>query len=135
MTMTQLTLRATTPRKSNLAYGESLRAYMRGKSFRSRFKEPDASEFLSQLQAIGQRLLKESQSWILPLPSYGTTPAPVQGVKAEILQYVVTAIRDKQGLHFPYQSFNKPEPALRRPQDQQIVLLNSDEVLGTKERI
>ena len=113
MTMTQPTLRATTRRKSNIAYGESLRAYMHGKSFRSRFKEPDASEFFSQLQAVDQGLLEENRSWILPLPGYGAPPVPVRGVDPEILKDILTAIRDSQGLHVLYQSFSRPEPGWR----------------------
>ena len=99
--------------KSNLTYDKRLRTYVRGKSFRPRFMEPDASEFFSQLQAIGQGLLEENRSWILPLPGYGEPPAPVRGVKPEILRDVVTAIRDGQGLHVLYQSFSRPEPGGR----------------------
>lgn len=100
-------------RKSNLTYDKSLRTYVRGKNFRPRFMEPDASEFFSQLQAVDQGLLEENRSWILPLPRYGAPPAPVRGVKPEILRDVVTAIRDGQGLHILYQSISRPEPALR----------------------
>lgn len=100
-------------RKSNLTYDKSLRTYVRGKNFRPRFMEPDASEFFSQLQAVDQGLLEENRSWILPLPSYGAPPAPVRGVKPEILRDVVTAIRDSQGLHVLYQSFSRPEPNWR----------------------
>jgi hypothetical protein len=100
-------------RKSNLTYDKSLRTYVRGKNFRPRFIEPDASEFFSQLQAVDQGLLDESQSWILPQPGYGAPPGPERGVKPEILRDVVTAIRHRQGLHVLYQSFSKPEPGWR----------------------
>ena len=100
-------------RKSNLAYDKSLRTYVRGKNFRPRFMEPDADEFFSQLQAVEQGLLEENRSWILPLPGYGAPPAPVRGVKPEILRDVVTAIREGQGLHVLYQSFSRPEPGWR----------------------
>lgn len=43
-------------RKSNLTYDKRLRTYVRGKNFRPRFMQPDASEFFSQLQAVGQYL-------------------------------------------------------------------------------
>jgi hypothetical protein len=100
-------------RKSNLTYNKSLRTYVRGKNFRPRFMEPDANEFFSQLQAVEQGLLEESRSWILPFPGYGAPPAPVRGVKPEILRDVVTAIREGQGLHVLYQSFSRPEPGWR----------------------
>jgi hypothetical protein len=100
-------------RKSNLTYDKSLRTYLRGKNFRPRFMEPDASEFFSQLQAVDQGLLEESRSWILPLPGYGAPPIPARGVTPEILRDVVKAIRDGQGLHVLYQSFSKPEPRWR----------------------
>ena len=100
-------------RKSNLTYDKRLRTYVRGKNFRPRFIEPDASEFFSQLQAVDQGLLEGNRSWILPLPGYGAPPAPVRGVKPEILRDVVTAIRDGQGLHVLYQSFSRPEPGWR----------------------
>jgi hypothetical protein len=100
-------------RKSNLTYDKSLRTYVRGKNFRPRFIEPDASEFFSQLQAVDQGLLEENRSWILPLPGYGAPPAPVRGVRPEILRDVVNAIRAQHGIHVLYQSFSRPEPALR----------------------
>lgn len=100
-------------RKSNLTYNKSLRTYVRGKNFRPRFMEPDASEFFSQLQAVDQGLLEGDHSWILPLPGYGAPPAPMRGVKSEILRDVVAAIRDGQGLHVLYQSFSRPEPGWR----------------------
>jgi hypothetical protein len=100
-------------RKSNLTYIKSLRTYVRGKNFRPRFMEPDADEFFSQLQAVEQGLLEESRSWILTLPGYGAPPTPVRGVKPDVLPDVVNAIREHHGIHVLYQSFSRPEPALR----------------------
>ena len=100
-------------RKSNLSYDKSLRTYVRGKNFRPRFMEPDASEFFSQLQSVDQGLLQEGRSWVAPLPSYGAPPAPVRGVKPETLRDVVAAIRASEGVHVLYQSFSRPEPTWR----------------------
>jgi hypothetical protein len=100
-------------RKSNLTYDKRLRTYVRGKNFRPRFMEPDASEFFSQLQAVDQGLLQEDRSWVTPLPPYGAPPAPVRGVKPETLRDVVAAIRASQGVHVLYQSFSRPEPTWR----------------------
>ena len=100
-------------RKSNLSYDKRLRTYVRGKNFRPRFMEPDASEFFSQLQSVDQGLLQEDRSWVTPLPSYGAPPAPVRGVKPETLRDVVAAIRASQGVHVLYQSFSRPEPTWR----------------------
>lgn len=100
-------------RKSNLSYDKSLRTYVRGKNFRPRFMEPDASEFFSQLQSVDQGLLQEGRSWVTPLPSYGAPPAPVRGVKPETLRDVVAAIRASEGVHVLYQSFSRPEPTWR----------------------
>ena len=100
-------------RKSNLSYDKSLRTYVRGKNFRPRFMQPDASEFFAQLQSVEQGLLEEGKSWITPLPGYCAPPAPVRGVKPDVLRDVVNAIREHQGIHALYQSFSRPEPALR----------------------
>lgn len=100
-------------RKSNLTYDKSLRTYIRGKNFRPRFMEPDSSEFFSQLQSVEQGLLEEGKSWITPLPGYCAPPAPVRGVKPDVLRDVVNAIREHHGIRVLYQSFSRPEPALR----------------------
>lgn len=100
-------------RKSNLTYDKRLRTYLRGKNFRPRFFEPDASEFFAQLQAVDQGLLEPNRCWIGELPQYGAPPAPVRGVKAEILRDVFIAIRDRNALHVSYQSFSRPEPGWR----------------------
>jgi len=100
-------------RKSNLTYDKSLRTYVRGKNFRPRFMTPDASEFFAQLQAVDQGLLEVNRSWILPLPGYGAPPTPVRGVKPDVLRDVVSAIREHHGIHVLYQSFSRPQPALR----------------------
>ena len=100
-------------RKSNLTYDKSLRTYVRGKNFRPRFMEPDSSEFFAQLQSVEQGLLEEGKSWIAPLPGYCAPPAPVRGVKPDVLRDVVNAIREHHGIHVLYQSFSRPEPALR----------------------
>ncbi|PWG15652.1 WYL domain-containing protein [Salibaculum griseiflavum] len=100
-------------RKSNLSYDKRLRTYVRGKNFRPRFMEPDASDFFSQLQAVDQGLLQEDRSWVTPLPSYGSPPTPVRGVNPATLRDVVAAIRTSQGAHVLYQSFSRPEPNWR----------------------
>lgn len=100
-------------RKSNLAYDKRKRTYVRGKNFRPRFMEPSADEFFSQLQSVEQGLLEANWSWILPVPGYGAPPAPIRGVKPEILRDVVTAIRERQAVHVLYQSFSRPEPNWR----------------------
>ena len=100
-------------RKSNLVYDKKLRTYLRGKNFRPRFMVPDASEFLSQLQAVDLGLVREDRSWVAPVVSFCSPPTPARGVKPEILRDVVAAIKDAQSIHVLYQSFSKPEPSLR----------------------
>lgn len=75
--------------------------------------KPNSSKFFVQLQSVEQGLLEAGKFLITPLPGYCSPPAPVRGVKPNVLRDVVNAIREHQGIHVLYQSFSRPEPALR----------------------
>lgn len=100
-------------RKSNLTYDKRLRTYLRGKNFKPRYFQPDASEYFAQLQAVEHGLVLEAQSWISFFPGYAATPVPARGVDPQVLRDVLTAIREKAALQITYQSMSKPEPSAR----------------------
>jgi hypothetical protein len=100
-------------RKSNLIYDRQARCYRRGKNFRPRFYEPDASGFLTQLWAVEDGLVSEDQSWLGALPEYAGTPVPARGVDPEIIREVYSALIDKKALAITYQSLSRPDPSER----------------------
>jgi len=100
-------------RKSNVSYDKRQRTYLRGRSFRPRYYQPDANDYFSQLQALNQGLVSKEQSWISFFPDFGTTPAPIRGVVPEILQSVLLSIREGKALEVVYQSMSRPQPAAR----------------------
>ncbi|EDM71444.1 hypothetical protein RAZWK3B_14524 [Roseobacter sp. AzwK-3b] len=100
-------------RKSNLYYDRQVRTYWRGKNFKPRYLEPDATEYFAQLQAVEQGLVDEDHSWISVFPSYASTPFPARGVDPEVLRDVLAAIREPAALQVTYQSMSRPEPSAR----------------------
>lgn len=100
-------------RKSNLTYDKRLRTYLRGKNFKPRYFQPDASEYFAQLQSVELGLVPEAQSWINFFPGYAATPVPARGVDPQVLRDVLTAIREKAALKIMYQSMSRPEPTAR----------------------
>ena len=100
-------------RKSNLYYDRQVRTYWRGKNFKPRYLEPDATEYFAQLQAVEQGLVDEDHSWISVFPSYASTPSPARGVDPEVLRDVLAAIREAAALQVAYQSMSRPEPSAR----------------------
>ena len=100
-------------RKTNLVYDKRLRTYLRGKNFKPRFLEPEASKYFAQLQAVEHGLIDVAHSWISQFPAYGATPTPARGVAAETLRDVLAAIREPAALEVTYQSMSRPEPTAR----------------------
>jgi len=99
--------------KRNLVYDKSLRTYLRGKLFKSKYLKPDAEEYFAQLRAVDQGLVSAEQSWISFFPSFGATPTPARGVAPETLRDVLAAIREPTALQVTYQSMSRPEPSAR----------------------
>ena len=100
-------------RKTNLVYDKRLRTYLRGKNFKPRFLEPEASKYFAQLQAVEHGLIDVGHSWISQFPAYAATPTPARGVSAETLRDVLAAIREPAALEVTYQSMSRPEPSAR----------------------
>ena len=100
-------------RKTNLVYDKRLRTYLRGKNFKPRFLEPEASKYFAQLQAVEHGLIDVGHSWISQFPAYGATPTPARGVRADTLRDVLAAIREPAALEVTYQSMSRPEPSAR----------------------
>ncbi len=103
----------------NMEYDKSAKTYVRKSSFEAQFLKPDASRYLSQLRSMGEGIIDASDSWIGALPEFDSAPTPARGVNEVTLRTVVNAIR-RLGLD--------TDPSARKPQDQQIVLLNSAEL-------
>lgn len=97
----------------NMVYDKSARTYVRGIDFSPLYLKPDASRYLSQLRSVADGILDRSDAWIGEFPAYDAAPTPVRGVNAEILRFVVAAIRRSQAIEVKYQSLSHPDPRWR----------------------
>lgn len=98
---------------ANMAYDKSARTYARSVDFSPVFLKPDASRYLAQLRSVADGILDASDSWIIRLPGFDSTPTPVRGVDARMLRAVVAAIRRAEAIEIKYQSLSRPEPMWR----------------------
>lgn len=97
----------------NMAYDKSAKTYIRNPGFAPLLLQPDASRYLSQLRSVANGILDRSDAWIGDLPAFDAAPTPVRGVNAEVLRYVVAAIRRSEAIEVKYQSLSRPDPKWR----------------------
>lgn len=97
----------------NMAYDKSARTYVRSVDFSPVFLKPDAGRYLAQLRSVADGILDASDSWIIRLPEFDSTPTPVRGVDAQTLRAVIAAIRRAEAIEIRYQSLSRPEPMWR----------------------
>jgi predicted DNA-binding transcriptional regulator YafY len=57
--------------------------------------------------------LDRADAWIGEFPAYDAAPTPVRGVNAEILRFVVSAIRRSEAIEVKYQSLSRPDSKWR----------------------
>ena len=96
----------------NLYYDKSARAYLISPKFSHR-SEPNARQYLSQLQLIADGVLAVEESWLGRVPPYGIVPRVRRKLAAPILRQVVEAIHTKSALRIAYQSVSSDEASKR----------------------
>lgn len=97
----------------NFAYHKSVRAFVRGDSFRAVFLKPDAARYLSQLRSLADGILDTSEAWLAKPPEFYAAPTPARGVDAVTLRTILSAIRRREALEVDYQSLSRPDPVWR----------------------
>jgi WYL domain len=99
--------------KGNIVYDKQLKTYVAGKSFRARFFEPSAEQYLAQLRLMNAGVLSEEDSWVAILPHHSIVPTLRRRLDPQSLRVVVDAIRNRRALRVQYQSFTRPDPFWR----------------------
>jgi hypothetical protein len=99
---------------ANAVYDRRQRTYVRGAEFDPHFLQIDATDLLSQLEAVYRGFLPEAKAWIGTVPEMRLIPVPLRGVRAVTLRAVLHAIRDRECLDILYQSMSRPAPIWRR---------------------
>lgn len=97
----------------NAIYDKSAKRYIASESFTPCFLKPDPDGYLSQLRSVADGILDRSHAWIGHFPSFGVTPSPARGIRAEVLRSVLSAIRQGEAVEIRYQSLSSSEPKWR----------------------
>ena len=97
----------------NMEYDKSARTYVRSPVFSPLFLRIEADQYLAQLDQVHNGILERADSWIRNYPEYDDMPSPARVVNAQILQFVLEAIRNHEAIEVQYQSLSKPEPRWR----------------------
>ena len=97
----------------NMVYDKSARTYVPGPSFRPKFHDPAADQYLRMLDLVSSGIVEQSDSWFGKLPNYDAVPALKRSVDTKILKCVVNAIHSKYAIEIQYQSLTTPEPQWR----------------------
>jgi hypothetical protein len=99
---------------ANAVYDRHQRIYVRTAEFNPHFLKVDATDPLSQFEAVYRGFLPEAKAWIGTVPEMRLIPAPLRGVRAVTLRAVLHAIRGRECLDVLYQSMSRPTPIWRR---------------------
>ena len=94
----------------NLEYDSSGKRYTATKSFRPRFFEPAADEYLTQLRNVTDHTSDQSDTWLGTLPSADAMPVPQRRVEVDVLRTILNAIESRQSVRIFYQSMNAERP-------------------------
>lgn len=97
----------------NMVYDKSGKTYVRSSAFKPLFLKPDATQFLSQVRSIAERVITPEDAWIGNLPAFDATPAPVRGIDPVVLRSIVIAIRRHEAIEVLYQSMSATDPEWR----------------------
>ena len=96
----------------NTFYSRQARCYLIIDSFKPHFIAATSEDYLTQLRAVDQGLLRKDASWTNDY-DIGSIATPARGVEPDILRAVLTAIEAKTALSVTYQSMAYPEPRAR----------------------
>lgn len=97
----------------NMIYDKSGKTYVRGATFAPLFLKPDATQYLSQVRSVAERIVSREDAWIGNLPAFDATPAPARGIDPVVLRSLVIAIRRHEAIEVLYQSMSSPDPEWR----------------------
>lgn len=98
--------------RGNMAYDKHAKAYLATEAFRPR-ADPNAREYLAQLQLIADGVLRQEESWLGWVPPFGLVPRVRRKLGADVLQRILAAIRSGQALNIEYQSMSAQKPSVR----------------------
>lgn len=96
----------------NMVYDPHAKAYLATADFRAR-GEPNARQYLTQLQLIADDVLREGESWLGWVPPFGVVPRVRRPLESSVLRCILEAIRTNRALEIQYQSMSSNEPSTR----------------------
>jgi predicted DNA-binding transcriptional regulator YafY len=94
----------------NITYDKSRKLYLKGEKFTPLLFQPDANRYLTQLQAVADKTLSKSDSWISEVPDVDVLRMPQRHVETDILRTTVAVVRAKQSMEIRYQSLSSVRP-------------------------
>lgn len=99
----------------NVRYDRSEKRYFATDSFKPRFLEPDADQYLAQLTSLVDSSFPGGHGWLTNPPSVDAMPVPHRRVDVSVLREILAAIRAPAAVEILYQSMNneRPEPIWR----------------------
>lgn len=99
----------------NIQYNRSLKRYFATDQFKPRFLQPDATRYLTQLNAIARGTLVAGETWLSHVPDFSAIPLPRRNIDPAILKHVLSAVRAGLSLEIRYQSLSakRPKPQWR----------------------
>lgn len=99
----------------NIQYDKSGKFYSATPKFKPLYKTAaDSSYYFAQLRLIFNNVLKEEDSFLGKVPSFGSIPNPARTVDSETLRKILYAINNQQSLEIEYQSMSREQPIWRR---------------------
>lgn len=98
----------------NIEYDKSGKFYFATPNFKPVFKTADSSHYFAQLRLIFNKVLKEEESFLGQVPSFGSIPSVARVVDPEILRKILQAINSKMSMEINYQSMNRDQPIWRK---------------------
>lgn len=99
---------------ANLAYDRSARVYVATAEFVPVFATSAAEHYLKDLLALSTGAIDSGESFIGKVPDVAVAVSPSRAVPANVLVWVVQAIRCKEDVEVLYQSMSRSEPMWRR---------------------
>lgn len=97
----------------NKVYTKSDKTYVHSLSFKPLFLKSDATQYLSQVRSIAERVITPEDAWIGNLPAFDATPAPAREIDPVVLRSIVTSNKRHEAIEVLYQSMSAPDPEWR----------------------
>lgn len=97
----------------NIEYDRKAKVYRATSEFKPLFSSSGAPQYLTQLFALNAGLVSQEESPLQFRPHVEMVPLPTRAVRADVLRWVVAAVRAGQSLDVDYQSIAREEPQRR----------------------